>query len=186
MSQGKRLVNRIVFTAFIGSMLSVPFILPGPNGKPVLTADDFVPEVPDFKGYTYTLTSKFNQFLESAEDQFTQSPNELEGKQPISVFRWQDSEGNWHFSDQAPSLGNQPVAVMTVDSRGIPSLPPLPEKPVEQQGKVETKNQLPDLGQINHPFELLSQYPELIEQAKITRDQMNQRLQQQQEILNNL
>ena len=59
-----------------------PFFIKGPDGEPLMTIEDLKP---DFS--LPSVTAK----LDDRDDG---------GSKPVKVYKWQDEEGNWHFSNQ--------------------------------------------------------------------------------------
>jgi len=66
--------------------VAAPFYMRGPSGAPLMSLDKFL------KDSVVTLPE-----LPGLPDLFSEPP------EPVKVFRWQDSEGAWHFSDEAPA-----------------------------------------------------------------------------------
>ena len=63
----------------------LPLFIKGPVGKPIMTLDDWKPEVPES--------------LSGLADDARQ-----EVKEPATVYKWQDEKGQWHFSNQPPDI----------------------------------------------------------------------------------
>jgi len=81
-----KLMLLLVVTALAG-----PFIIKGPNGRPLMTLDKLrLPAVsmPDF--------GKAAAVVKASVSQAGASPAE-----PIAVYKWRDDYGRWHFSDKA-------------------------------------------------------------------------------------
>lgn len=64
------------------------FILKGPNGEPFLTLDDFTPD-------------------QEITDVLAQKP------EPVTIYKWQDEDGAWHFSNEPVDV--EGVETMVVD-----------------------------------------------------------------------
>ncbi len=67
----------LMLAALIGALVVGPMYMTGPTGKPVMTADDWVPEA-------------------------LEQPTNLTGEVPSGVYSWTDEEGVVHFSDTRP------------------------------------------------------------------------------------
>ena len=63
-----------------------PLFIKGPDGKPIMTIDDWIPEVP-----------------ESAEKLAGNIADEVVPTEPTRVYKWQDEDGQWHFSNTPPN-----------------------------------------------------------------------------------
>ncbi len=186
MRQGKRLVNRFVFTVFIGGMLAVPFYLPGPTGKPLLQAQDFIPELPGMNTLSFMANQKFNALKQSfgALISTVQQQGSSTGA-GISVYRWQDEEGNWHFSDAAPETPSLSVSSVKVDARNFFPLS-LPDSSLEESSPEPSSAAAAGTPMSSNPLEYLKQYPDMLKKAEAARDLMNARNHHQQDILDSL
>lgn len=60
------------------------FFIKGPDGEPFLTLGDFKPD--------FSLPSAASLTAKLGEDSIS--------SKPVKVFRWQDEDGNWHFSNK--------------------------------------------------------------------------------------
>jgi len=60
------------------------FFIPGPGGRPILALQDFKPDL--------TLPSTLSDFLEEG--------NEEDQNQVTRVYKWQDENGVWQFSNR--------------------------------------------------------------------------------------
>jgi hypothetical protein len=79
----------IKIASLVGIAVAAPMILPGPDGEPMMTWDDWIP---------HDLLNKISQvseFVDTASDSVSAGVNP-EGN---AIYRWVDSEGNLHFSD---------------------------------------------------------------------------------------
>ena len=91
----------------LATALVAPFFIPGPDGRPVMTLDKLgigkMPELaslPDIGG-------------SSAESG------------SLTLYRYRDDQGNWHFTDQAPASGDfELVEVQNANLLESASLPP--------------------------------------------------------------
>lgn len=70
-----------------------PLFIKGPNGEPLMTLNDWKTDVPvQIKNVVARLTSG------------AKKTRSAEALQPTRVFKWQDDEGQWHFSNSPPNL----------------------------------------------------------------------------------
>jgi len=76
----------LLIAAFVGL-----FFINGPNGKPLMTMDDFIPEVPQ------------------SLDELRPSGVDTQPSEPTKVYKWKDENGIWQFSNREED------SVVTVD-----------------------------------------------------------------------
>lgn len=132
----------------------------------------------NMSGGSFSLSSLMPDF---AAPFFNKMSSAVEGSLSTSssqnVFKWKDKDGVWHFSETAPKdIHTDKVESFTVSSNitviQMPQPKPEPEKAksgrqgfVVRDGKSKKKE----------PGELASDPMELIEQAKLISEQMEQR-----------
>lgn len=169
-------------------LLGAPMIIPGPDGKPIMSIDDWIPRdlIRSLKSGTETLTDAGAELLD-------------EEAGPAQIYAWRDASGAIHYSD-TPVNGAELVEVSDntlqipadrfVQHGLAPPLPPEPsssplailleEKPATSAGKSSSASKsstsLKDLeelvnGDYSKAGELLKNLPELLEQAKQARQQ---------------
>jgi hypothetical protein len=73
------------------------FILKGPSGEPFLTLDDFTPD-PEI---TDVLAQK---------------------AEPVTIYKWQDEDGAWHFSNEPVDVEGVETMVVDGDINLIPAV----------------------------------------------------------------
>lgn len=76
----------------------LPMTIPGPDGKPVMTAEDWIPDV---NGITNGVGEKIREMLYSASDAVESNTGVNVGMERPQMYKWQDENGNWHYSDRA-------------------------------------------------------------------------------------
>lgn len=88
--------------------LGLPMVLKGPDGHPIMSVADWMPEVGFFR--------RSLQQLQSSATDLTPEPAlspTFAGDLSTTVLRagelyqWQDRAGGWHFSDQKPQIESQ-------------------------------------------------------------------------------
>ncbi len=171
MPHGINYGRRISFTLFIGALVAAPFYIPGPNGKPLATLDDILPDANTFS----SLLSQGKQITKKLE---TYIPGDTNASQQKTVNGWQDANGVWHFSDTKPADDpNVKTRKIHIDTSRITPLPDMPE-PVKKKHNAEKKDEevLPNR----------SNPSEIIKEAQKARDQMNERHSNQKKILDSL
>ena len=71
----------------------LPLFIKGPDGKPIMTLDDWKLEVPT------SLSGLADDAMQELGPEVGQ-----EVKEPATVYKWQDEKGQWHFSNQPPDV----------------------------------------------------------------------------------
>ena len=133
----------LVILACIG-----PFFLKGPDGKPLMTLDDWKPEFPEVLIDLLPKSAKG-----SLED-------EAAVNEPTKVYRWQDEDGIWHFSTDADDADRGEVMELDGNINTIPAF----VAPVKQESAPSTTasvSAMPSLTTIP-----IGQAQDLIKQAK--------------------
>jgi len=96
---------------------------------------------------------------------------------PVTVYRWKDSQGGWHYSNQAPE-GDVAYERMSVnpDTNMVPAEPVAQaEAPAPEGQEIQSANEEFDYS----PEEVLR----LKEKAREARDKMERRYKEQEELL---
>jgi len=81
----------------------IPHWLKGPDGKPVMSLSDWLPDLSVLSG----LVDKIPSRSTAADSQLG------EEKQ---FYKWQDEEGGWHYSDKAPDTA------LKVEKQALPQM----------------------------------------------------------------
>ncbi|MEM8984411.1 MAG: DUF4124 domain-containing protein [Pseudomonadota bacterium] len=101
--------------------LAGPFILKGPDGKPLWS----------IASVKASVNSIWQQLGNDAE-QNLQAVGVDSLSDDVEIYRWQDENGQWHFSEQAPA--GIAAETMTIDpDTNMISLPALPEPVVAEE-----------------------------------------------------
>lgn len=112
-------------------------------------------------------------YLEKAQQQASSSVDEM--AEPLrpekKLYKWQDANGNWHFSDVAPNQGEQyqDVAMPKVKNT-------MPEQTIAEQVE-EDKPSGPSFNQVGkgNPIEMLKNAHKTMEDAKNVEKLLQQR-----------
>lgn len=144
-------------------------IFPGPTGKPMLNiADDTTDLLTSWKHKGQKLVS----YIQSSGEQYlpVDATKEPEPK-PLEVYRWQDKNGVWHFSQEKP-IGNIEAETIKVSQR-VNNLMPAPrddlvEHNVNEKTLSNSANNQSQNTQVNEvtPFNVLEKAKALQEVAK--------------------
>lgn len=146
-----KLMIKLMVLALIGAVVA-PMLIKGPDGRPLMSWQDF--------------------FSSQSETPKVSSPTGL-----TTVYKWQDAEGNWHFSDR-PVVENSETLTYNPNANIIQSLVKKeePEQVTVTPFEPKMKQQGPSLTTLP-----MDQVPELMDQAKQYQsliDQRNEALQQ--------
>lgn len=102
----KLYVKFLLFILVLG--IAGLFFINKPDGQPWLSADDFMPDVPG-------LMAQASNMLDGAERQLDKATSSDPNAGKTKVYKWRDSSGNWHLSDQPISAAGGRDQVMHVD-----------------------------------------------------------------------
>ena len=87
----QRCANILLFVLLLG--VAGLFVIKKPNGQTWLSMADFVPN-------TAVLTAQINSWLGRAERKVARGINNNTHTGKTKVYKWRDSAGYWHVSDQ--------------------------------------------------------------------------------------
>tara|TARA_R110002072_G_scaffold140765_9_gene285259 strand:- start:21679 stop:22182 length:504 start_codon:yes stop_codon:yes gene_type:complete len=155
---------RFFTVAILAVALIGPFFVDKPDGEPMMempSARDFIPD----------------QLIPEGDS--GASISSLSPSSNQTYYKWQDDQGQWHYSDQPPTSSNT-VSTLQVDTNTniIQSLKIEPEEPEESEESVQATQQekLPERltsGELS--FENAAN---ALNDAKLVRDMMESRNQQ--------
>lgn len=91
---------KLVLVFLVGVLLFLPMVITGPSGGPIMTLDDWVPDVIRGSGGLDVGVDAVKSLQESTEMSFSGG-----------IFKWQDENGHWHFSNQQPIQTDSSVAI---------------------------------------------------------------------------
>ena len=164
----------------------LPMLVPGPNGKPVMSPNDWLPNKTTLNKVSYFFSDSKNKILRMV-DQITVNKN-LDDEagsdaagQPNQqqwfgssnkLYKWQDAAGQWHFSDDPKQAGGRDVSQQLMPVL-INQMPPMTQQDPESAQPVEANTSS------GFPFSPTSipvgDIPKLIEDTKKIRAQLEQR-----------
>ena len=133
--------------------IAAPFFIPGPNGTPIFTLDMFSfekPSLPSFVG----------------------SENEASGSQ--TLYRYQDEQGVWHYTDQPLVDGAIEEIEVSTDINLIDAPPELP------------RNSAPAANISANPLSAVTRGAEVLEDAEQVQQMLDDRLDNMDETLNSI
>jgi hypothetical protein len=129
--------SKFTIAFMIVLIIGMPMLLKGPDGRPIMSLDDWVPDIPDVSIPQPSLESvdSLTSMIERESDDET-SVAEPEPVVPAVVgnkmYKWQDKNGRWHFSSEKPTDQQQ------VSVEKLPDVENVMEAPVTQDKKSST------------------------------------------------
>lgn len=136
--------------------IAAPFFIPGPNGTPIMTLDMFKFEKPSVS------LPDINLGGGSAEADSNQE-----------VYRYQDENGVWHFTDQQPTQGN--AEQIEISNINLMEAPPPPTVVVEDDPTISVS-----------PLTAISRGAEVMEDAQGVQAMLDSRLEDMDQSLNDI
>ena len=123
----------------------VPMLIKGPNGRPLMSVDDWLPDRDTIRNNWTRLTALFQsspgdgslgrekapQATEPSSGlviNSTEHPEYMPSAPSGKLYRWRDDSGHWHFSTSPPPLGQ------TVSVEELPDVKNVMEAPVAEDG----------------------------------------------------
>ncbi len=142
---------------FVVLALAAPFFLKGPDGQPLLTLDKAKATASD------SLDDLKGQWDDVTDSAARAAGDENAGK--VAVHRWQDENGQWHYSNEAPVGGQAETVYVDPDINLM--------DPVEIKRRSKTRDSKPA---ISHPGIITpGRAKEALDEATGVRDQLNER-----------
>jgi hypothetical protein len=143
-----------------------PLFIKGPGGEPVMTLNDWKIDVPhQVKDLVGSLTRGAKK-----------SPP-VEEQQPMQVYKWQDDEGLWHFSNAPPNLEiAEEIEISDVNLMEAylpPPAPPTDAGELNDSGPMSVSPGIPEPGQVQEMRETIEQFQETINERKEALDTLS-------------
>ncbi len=111
----------IMLITLIVMTVVMPMIIPGQDGKPMMTIDDWIPDVTGMKN---TVVDKFKEVLYTANEAVEGNTGVSVGIERPKLYKWQDENGTWHFSDRADSALTNQTSQMIPKIKNTMGAPP--------------------------------------------------------------
>ena len=137
--------------------IAAPFFIPGPNGTPIMTLDMF----------------KFEKPTISLPDINLGGGGSSESDSNQELYRYQDSNGVWHFTDQQPTQGN--AEQIEISNINLMEAPPPPTVVVEDESTISA-----------NPLMAISRGAEVMEDAQGVQEMLDSRLEDMDQSLNDI
>jgi hypothetical protein len=147
----------------------LPMLIPGPDGKPIMSFSDWLPSQQTLRNIGNSVGDTIN------------GAAALVGQEPViataaskKLYKWQDQHGRWHFSDDPKQVPSHAKAqAMPQLANSTMAAPP--------QTKAADNDAGPSFS-LSPTTLPITQIPQLIDDAKKVREQIearNQQLEQQ-------
>ena len=135
-----------------------PLFIKGSNGEPLMTLDDWKIDVPvQLKGLVGNLTSGVKM------------PPPVQEQPTTLVYKWQDDEEQWHFSNAPPNLEiAEEIEISNVNLIEA-YVPPVPRSDAGQSADSESTgvpSGIPEPGQVQEMRATIEQFQQTIDQKK--------------------
>ena len=166
-----------------------PFILPGSNGKPILSWDKL--NLPDFaslfgRANTAKVSKTLDELKSTADEALPGEPDDNN----TAVHKWIDKHGVWHFSDKQNPDGTDEVVRINLNRNVVQPTPVVKDIPDENEnasGATGKGGESNDGTNIPFPTTVpMKDIPKLINDTKALKESMDKRYQEQQEVLDSL
>ncbi|QTL36237.1 DUF4124 domain-containing protein [Pseudoalteromonas viridis] len=90
------------------------FVLKRPDGRTWLSLDDILGKA---QTQAQQVLSESKQQLDKAVDMVSSKDEQTAQEKPAKIYKWQDAQGNWHYSDRPNARGQSEE--MTLDPSKI-------------------------------------------------------------------
>ena len=146
----KKLMYKLMFLALM-AMLAVPMFIKGPNGEPLMSMDDWVP---DTDGIKRKIDSFFADVSDTASNMgggFSESSGSGGKNGGQSFYKWQDANGQWQYSDKPNPAGQSESVYVNPDANMVSSAGFQPQEKQVKKGhsiSINSPNPLTAMGQV--------------------------------------
>lgn len=159
-----RLFVKLMVIVLIAA-LAGPFFIKGPDGRPLMTTDDVTASIASSKA---SLARQWQRLTTGAA---RAAGNDNAGK--TRVYRWQDADGQWHYSDEPGPDGQSEMMYVDPDVNRLAPPPPAPPAPSPASDRTTDNSDRPDI-----PIPLIlnpGAVKGVIDETQAARDQVNER-----------
>ncbi|MEO1035514.1 MAG: DUF4124 domain-containing protein [Pseudomonadota bacterium] len=164
-----RLFVKLMLLVVIAA-LAGPFFIKGPDGKPLWSVQSLK------AGVLTTWRRMQNDVEQGLGDAGIDAVSD-----DVQVFRWQDEDGQWHFSQEAPEGVTAEAMIIDPDTNMI-SLPALPEPPPPEPAS-ESAGDAPTIQtEVPDGMPDIEETKQLIEDVRNLQDVVNDRERQIREV----
>ena len=140
-----------------------PMLMPGPDGKPIMTIKDWLPDSSTLSNIQKKIIATVNKTSEVVDA----APIIVTPKK--QMYKWQDKKGGWHFTDNIHQVPE--YALAQLEKQTVPKVVNTMAAPVvEEEELTEAPQVLNESGQID-----VKKLPEIVEEAKKAKAMMEER-----------
>ena len=97
-----------------------PFFIKGRDGRPLLTAGEVFPSGDELRG---AARNGWNGLVRKAERMLDRQKDATPPGQTMAIYKWQDTQGNWHYSDDPNPKGASEQMLVDPNANVVPGLP---------------------------------------------------------------
>ncbi len=119
------------------------FYLKRPDGQPWLTVDGIATQTSEASKQIVSLSqAALAEAINTTSQQATKLTAELKGDQITRVYKWQDTQGQWHFSDKPNPNGDSKQVVLNPSDITVIEAETLPADSMNNSGPSSTNKSL--------------------------------------------
>ncbi|WP_145999168.1 DUF4124 domain-containing protein [Oceanicoccus sp. KOV_DT_Chl] len=131
---------KLMIAALILLGIGLPMVMTGPNGKPIMTINDWIPDISGLKPKNFNVEGRVEHLksltnLTDGSEPTAQNPvktavDNSPGQLSASsgkMYKWQDENGRWHFSSE------KPTAAVEVSVEQLPEMENFMQAPVKEE-----------------------------------------------------
>lgn len=177
-------------------VVASPFILPGQNGKPILSWDklnlpNFASLLSRFTSNNSNTTTRDIEKADSSIEETLETEAEAEADEnTTAVHKWMDKHGVWHFSDKHNPEGQDEVVRININRNVVQATPvvkDIPDEDGKAEGEKDKGDNKDDGPNIPYPTTVpMKDIPKLISDTKALKETMDKRYKEQQKLLDSL
>ena len=149
---------KLVIVLVILAALIAPMFIKGPDGKPLMSLDDWKVDVPGDVG-----------------ELLPDGAAEPAGPETTTVYKWQDENGQWHFSNTPQDMANAETMELSsdiniMDAVAIPEDEPAKPQQTGVGAQAGVMTASPE--QVKEMMETVTNLQETVDQRKADMDAM--------------
>ena len=155
-----------------------PFFIKGPDGRPLMPW-------PQWRWSTLaSVLASVKHLIQPQPGPASVSNSEDKDKKSTftKIFKWQDAEGTWHYSDMNTNMSHTSQELYLNPNANVVHLQ-LPKKTEAEQNKSKVNNQKTLNSSVIPSTIPLSQVPQLVEQAQQVQGLLEERQKQYDQLL---
>jgi hypothetical protein len=134
-----KIQHKMMLLIFVLFAFGLPILMKGPDGRPIMTLDDWLPDKNTVDKAVSTIESLSEKVVNSggnnssdAAEFVTVDSLAVLTSSSGKMYKWQDAKGRWHFSNEKPQIEAQ------VRVEALPEVKNLLPAPVARQGSSST------------------------------------------------